>query len=78
VRTELRAKEHLWMYQLLGREGIEYLKSGYPIKDVELTAATKRIEALNGFLDTKRWSIQSPSCIQIFISLNNAYSEVSY
>jgi putative aldouronate transport system substrate-binding protein len=51
VRTELRAKEHRWMYQLLGREDIEYLKSGYPIKDVELTAATKRIETLNGFLD---------------------------
>lgn len=51
VRTELRAKEHVWMYQLLGREEIEYLKSGYPVKDVDFTAATKRIETLNGYLD---------------------------
>lgn len=51
VRTELRAKEVVFMYQLLGREEMEYLASGYPKEAIEFSAKTPRIEVYNGFLD---------------------------
>lgn len=51
VRTELRAKEVVFMYQLLGREEMEYLASGYPQDVIEFSAKTPRIETYNGFLD---------------------------
>ncbi|MDF2667882.1 MAG: transporter substrate-binding protein [Paenibacillus sp.] len=51
VRTELRAKEHAFMYQLLGREEIEYLQSGYPLEAIDFSAKTPRIEVYNGLLN---------------------------
>ncbi|MEF3303480.1 extracellular solute-binding protein [Paenibacillus sp. GYB003] len=50
VRTELRAKEHAFMYQLLGREEMEYLESGYPKAAIEFSAKTPRIDIYNGYL----------------------------
>lgn len=51
VRTELRAKEHAFMYQLLGRNEMEYLQSGYPAEAIDFAANTPRIEVYNGLLD---------------------------
>jgi putative aldouronate transport system substrate-binding protein len=51
VRTELRAKEHVFVYQLLGRDEIEYLQSGYPLEAIEFSAGTPRIDVYNGLLD---------------------------
>lgn len=51
VRTELRAKEHAFMYQLLGRNEMEYLQSGYPAEAIYIAANTPRIEVYNGLLD---------------------------
>ncbi|MFD0715826.1 extracellular solute-binding protein [Paenibacillus sp. GCM10027626] len=51
VRTELRAKEVVFMYQLLGRNEMEYLEAGYPKEAIEFSANTPRIEIYNGFLD---------------------------
>lgn len=50
VRTELRLKEHAFMYQLLGREEIEYLESGYTKEVVDFSANTQRIEVYDGLL----------------------------
>ncbi|GIP31776.1 extracellular solute-binding protein [Paenibacillus sp. J2TS4] len=51
VRTELRAKEVVFMYQLLGRNEMEYLESGYPKEAIEFSANTPRVEIFNGYLD---------------------------
>ncbi|QNK60225.1 extracellular solute-binding protein [Paenibacillus sp. PAMC21692] len=51
VRTELRSKEHAFVYQLLGRDEMEYLQSGYPAEAIKFSADTPRIETYNGLLD---------------------------
>lgn len=51
VRTELRSKEHAFVYQLLGRDEMVYLQSGYPAENIEFSANTPRIETYNGMLD---------------------------
>jgi putative aldouronate transport system substrate-binding protein len=50
VRLEARKTEHFWAYQLLGRDEVEYLKPGYPPKDVEMSAKTPRIQSFNSYL----------------------------
>ncbi|MFD0868506.1 hypothetical protein [Paenibacillus residui] len=39
------------MYQLLGRNEMEYLESGYPKEAIEFSANTPRVEIFNGYLD---------------------------